>query len=134
MGRRDRGEDDRATTGAGGGSTPRGRDNPAAGQGGHCTICSALIDKNEDRATIEKSTRVILGLLSHYSETLLGVIKRGPQHDEGDRRMKNFGSDEEEEEEQTCTPMFICMIVTIVVLVGLAIGGFAWAMVLQRKG
>lgn len=96
----------------------------AATQGGaHCAVCASLIDKEEDRATIEKSTRVILGLLSHYSETLLGVIKRGtPPHDAG---MKGAASDDEEEE-QGWTACQIGMIVAIVVLAGAAIGGFIW--------
>mmetsp|Transcript_24433 Transcript_24433/g.61413 ORF Transcript_24433/g.61413 Transcript_24433/m.61413 type:complete len:149 (+) Transcript_24433:221-667(+) len=107
----------------------------AAGQGGasapHCSVCAALIDKEEDRATIEKSTRVILGLMSHYSETLLGVIKRGtPPHDAG---LGKEGSDDEEEE-KGWTACQIGLIVAIVVLAGAAIGGFTWAGVQAAKG
>lgn len=47
---------------------------------GRCKICSGLIDEDDAQSKehIEKSTRVILGLLSHYSDTLVNAMKRAP--------------------------------------------------------
>lgn len=47
--------------------------------GGKCKICAGLIDEDDCQSQehIEKSTRVILGLLSHYSDTLMAVMKKG---------------------------------------------------------
>ena len=44
---------------------------------GRCEVCRSLLETETDgeRDTIERATKVILGLMGHYSNTLLGVLK-----------------------------------------------------------
>ncbi|CAD7929823.1 unnamed protein product [Amoebophrya sp. A25] len=105
----------------------------AAGHG-QCQICNQFVDENEDRETVEKSTRVILGLLAHYSSTVLNVIKHGaPQHNS--KTMKKYGDeDDEDDEEQTMwTPCYITTFVLMLVFLAAAIGGFAYALRLRSQ-
>lgn len=46
--------------------------------GEKCKVCSSLLVEDENnKEHVERSTKVILGLLSHYSDSLLHVMKRG---------------------------------------------------------
>ncbi|CAD7929820.1 unnamed protein product [Amoebophrya sp. A25] len=97
---------------------------------GHCRVCNALIenDSRESAEQIEKSTRIILGLLSHYSGTLLNVIKKGPPPQSRGVSMQNFGGydsdDEDAEEEKVTICNKTCLLLSIasVVIVGALIG------------
>eukprot|EP00392_Amoebophrya_sp_AT5.2_P012565 g12672.t1 len=92
------------------------------GAGGTCRVCQALLeeDRNTDTKSVEKSTRVILGLMSHYSETLLSVIKRGPSAKDQELKRHAEDSDNEEDVGQgSMSPMCLgIIIVSFIIVIG----------------
>ncbi|CAD7923759.1 unnamed protein product [Amoebophrya sp. A120] len=113
-----------ASKGGDGQLSPRGAGGGTGG--GTCRVCHALLeeDKLTDTRAVEKSTRVILGLMSHYSETLLSVIKRGPQTRDVELKRHADDSDHEGEEEDT---IFTCYcismsILVVVLIIGASVG------------
>lgn len=93
-----------------------------------CQICSSIvIDNDPDRAHIEKSTKLILGLMSHYSETLLGAIKRGPAPKTEKLRKTDSEDSDGEEYHHNKVHYTRCCVWTVIVLSVLLAGAVGLA-------